>query len=101
MKNRLNKLLYDAHSGLGVAEHQGDIARYTPNLLKIEFLISKIKEDPSILDNFDPHGIENGYKEDGMVFCEYEERWRSSDFNECTCPACLDSDEYDNESEEE
>lgn len=84
--NKLNKILYTLHSGLSSAENQGDIKDYLRHLYVVEELISLIKEDSSILDDFDPDGINSQYRAEGNVFCEYDEEWQSEErHKDCPC----------------
>lgn len=84
--NKINELLYTIHNGLFLAENKGDVMDYIGYLYNIEEMICQIKQDPSILDDFDPNGINNQYYARGYVFCEYDQEWQSEDYHEgCSC----------------
>jgi hypothetical protein len=84
--NKLNERLYILHSGLSLSENQGDIKDYLPYLYDLEELIQIAREDHSILDDFDPDGINNQYRAEGNVFCEYDDEWQSKERHQgCSC----------------
>lgn len=82
-RNPINKMIHDLHSGLSCAEHQGDVARYLPDLQELERLIARIPQEPELLDGYDPEGIEAGYKAKGYVWCSCDETW--CDAQDCGC----------------
>ena len=77
MTHPINKLMHDLYAGLAVAEHRGDVARYLPDLYRLERLLAEAAQDSSTLQGFDPDGINNGYRADGYVWCREVGRWRS------------------------
>lgn len=93
MSNKINELLHQLHSGLSVAENKGDILDYLPYLEEIEELIAAAKDDPAQLADFDPDGINNGYRAEGCVWCDCEDAWMLPEDMKCSCIDAVDEDE--------
>lgn len=92
MSNKINELLHRLHSGLSVAENKGDILDYLPYLYEIEDLIAAAKDDPELLADFDPDGIEAEYRAEGCVWCDHEDAWMFPADLRCSCVDALEDD---------
>lgn len=85
MGNTIKDLIYSIHAGLSVAEHQGDVRRYLPDLIELEALIARAVTEPELLEGFVADGLESAYRADGYLWCACQDDWRHPGDMTCGC----------------
>jgi hypothetical protein len=85
MGNAIKDLIYSIHAGLSVAEHQGDVRRLQIDLIDLEALIARIKDEPELLEGFEADGLASAYRANGYLWCACQDDWRHPGDMACGC----------------